>query len=59
MKHYQLDKLEIEVNEALKKEGELPLSKLWKRFSCHLWEINPVLRKLKQKGLIEEELKTE
>ncbi len=52
--HCSLDKLEKDVYEFLGKDGELPLSTIWKKFGCHLWEINYVLKKLKEKGLIEE-----
>ena len=54
VKRYPLDKLEREVYEVLKEEGELPLSRIWKRFECHLWEMNYVLKRLKERGLIEE-----
>lgn len=54
VRRYPLDKLETEVYEILKEEGTLPLSRIWKRFECHLWEINYVLKKLVEKGLVEE-----
>lgn len=53
-KRCPLDKLEREVYEVLRKEGGQPLSRLWRKFDCHLWEISYVLRRLKEKGLIEE-----
>ena len=54
IRQYPLDKLEGEVLELLRSEGTLPLSKIWKRFDCHLWELNYVLKRLKEKGLVEE-----
>ena len=54
MRHYPLDKLEREVYELLNEKGELPLSRIWKKFDCHLWEMNYVLSRLREKGLIEE-----
>ncbi len=52
--HCALDKLEKDVYDLLSKEGELPLSMIWKKFECHLWEMNYVLKRLKEKGLVEE-----
>ena len=49
-----LDKLEREVHELLTRKRILPLSKIWKNFDCHLWELNYVLKRLKGKGLVEE-----
>ena len=54
IRRYPLDRLEREVLELLKKEGTLPLSKIWRNFDCHLWELNAVLKRLKEKGLAEE-----
>lgn len=48
-----LDKLEREVHELLTRKRILPLSKIWKNFDCHLWELNYVLKRLKEKGLVE------
>jgi DNA-binding Lrp family transcriptional regulator len=52
--HCSLDKLEKDVYNFLNEDGKLPLSSIWKRFGCHLWEMNYVLKRLKEKGLIEE-----
>ncbi len=52
--HCALDKLERDVYDVLAQEGGLPLSAIWKRFGCHLWEVNYVLKRLKEKGLLEE-----
>lgn len=49
-----LDELEREVYALLRERGRMPLSALWRRFNCHLWEIVAVLDRLKEKGLIEE-----
>jgi DNA-binding Lrp family transcriptional regulator len=49
-----LDELEKSVLEVLKKEKSLALSDLWRRFDCHLWELVEVLRRLREKGLLEE-----
>lgn len=54
IRRYPLDKLEKEVLEFLVREGTLPLSKIWKNFDCHLWELNYVLKRLKERGLVEE-----
>jgi len=54
LKRYPLGKLENEVYELLKERGSMPLSAIWKSFGCHLWEISTVLKRLKEKGLIEE-----
>lgn len=51
---WSLDQLEMSVMEVLKKEKSLTLSGLWRRFSCHLWELVEVLRRLREKGLVEE-----
>jgi len=54
IRQYPLDKLEREVLELLMSKGTLPLSKIWKNFDCHLWELNYVLKRLKERGLVEE-----
>lgn len=50
-----LEKLEEEIYVLLKEKGPMPLSALWMRLDCHLWEVVAALRRLKEKGLIEEE----
>jgi len=54
LRRYPLEKLEREVYELLKQKGPIPLSAIWRSFDCHLWEICTVLKRLKQKGLVEE-----
>ncbi|MEM2373253.1 MAG: hypothetical protein QXI11_02300 [Thermoproteota archaeon] len=50
-----LEELERKVYELIIKEGSLPVSKIWRSVSCHLWELDIVLRRLKEKGLVVEE----
>ncbi len=54
LKRYPLEKLEREVYQLLKERGSAPLSFIWRSFDCHLWEVCAVLRRLREKGLIEE-----
>ena len=54
IRQYPLEKLEREVLALLMSEGTVPLSKIWKKFDCHLWELNNVLQHLKEKELVEE-----
>jgi hypothetical protein len=54
IKRYPLEKLEGEVYELLRKGGPMPLSAIWRRFDCHLWEVSEVLRRLREKGLVDE-----
>jgi len=54
LKRYPLEKLEKEVYELLKEKGSMPLSAIWRKIDCHLWEVCAVLRRLKEKGLVEE-----
>jgi len=49
-----LEELEKEIYKLLKEMGPMPLSALWRRLDCHLWEVAAALRRLKKKGLIEE-----
>jgi len=51
---YPLKKLEDELYRYLKEKGEVPLSALWREFNCHLWELNQALKRLKEKGLVQE-----
>lgn len=50
-----LDALETKVYEMIKRESKVPLSRLWRAFPCHLWELDAVLRRLEEKGLVVEE----
>ena len=53
-KRCSLEKLEVEILKLLREKRSLPLSAIWRRFDCHLWEISAALRRLKNKGLVEE-----
>lgn len=50
-----LEELEEKVYELIKREGRLSLSKIWRSVPCHLWELDVVLKRLKDKGLVIEE----
>lgn len=50
-----LDNLERKVYEVLKKGERMPVSKIWRATQCHLWELDTVLKRLRNKGLIVEE----
>ena len=52
---WPLDELEKEVYSAIVEEKQVSLSKLWKKFGCHLWELVAVLNRLKRKGLVTEQ----
>ena len=54
LEQHDLDRLEKEVYELLKDRGPLPLSTIWRSCDCHLWEVSAALRRLKDKGLVEE-----
>ena len=54
VKRRKIEELEEELLERIKAEGKVNLSKLWLSTDCHLWEISYALRRLKEKGLIEE-----
>lgn len=46
--------LEREVYVLLKELGPMPLSAIWRKLDCHLWEVVAALRRLREKGLVEE-----
>ncbi|MBO3800350.1 MAG: hypothetical protein FGF52_04790 [Candidatus Brockarchaeota archaeon] len=50
-----LEELERRVYELIVREGRLPLSKIWRLVPCHLWELDAVLKRLRDKGLVIEE----
>jgi hypothetical protein len=50
-----LDELESKVYEMISRESKVALSKLWRALPCHLWELDAVLRRLEEKGLVVEE----
>jgi DNA-binding Lrp family transcriptional regulator len=54
LKRKPLEKLEKEALRLLSEEGPLPLSAIWRRLNCHLWEASAALRRLKEKGLVGE-----
>ncbi len=54
IKRSSLENLENEVYTLLREKGPMPLSALWRRLNCHLWELTAALRRLERKGLIEE-----
>jgi len=58
LRRYPLEKLEREVYELLKQRGPMPLSTIWRSFDCHLWEVCAVLKRLREKGLIDESAST-
>ncbi|MBS7624772.1 MAG: helix-turn-helix domain-containing protein [Candidatus Bathyarchaeia archaeon] len=49
-----LDRIESEVYDILREHGPMPLSEIWRRLNCHLWEVTAALARLKRKGLVEE-----
>ncbi|NHV99260.1 MAG: hypothetical protein HA496_06345 [Thaumarchaeota archaeon] len=50
-----LEELERKVYEMLKSEKRVSTSKIWRSIPCHLWELDVVLKRLKDKGLVTEE----
>ncbi|MBO3797986.1 MAG: hypothetical protein QXU11_00835 [Thermoproteota archaeon] len=50
-----LEELERKVYEVLKNRKCMPLSAIWRSVPCHLWELDAVLKRLKDKGLVTEE----
>ena len=53
-KRRSIEELENEIRKLLKEKGPMPLSAIWRRLDCHLWEVAAALRRLKKKGLVEE-----
>lgn len=51
----RLDRLEQAVYEMLKARGAMTVSEIWRRLGCHLWEVDAALKRLRAKGLAEEE----
>lgn len=54
IKRRPLDDLEGEIYILLAEKGPMPLSALWRKLNCHLWELTAALKRLKDKGLLEE-----
>lgn len=50
-----LDDLEKKVYGVLKEGKRMPVSKIWRAIPCHLWELDMVLKRLRDKGLVTEE----
>lgn len=50
-----LDALEKKVYKVLKEGKRMPVSKIWRATPCHLWELDIVLKRLRDKGLVAEE----
>ena len=59
VEQHPLDELERRIHAILAEEGAMPLSALWRRLNCHLWEVVAALERLKDKGLVEEAEATE
>jgi len=53
-KRRSLEDLETEILKLLEERKTLPLSAIWRKLNCHLWEVSAALRHLKKKGLVEE-----
>jgi DNA-binding MarR family transcriptional regulator len=49
-----IELLEKEILSLLEVHGEMRLSQIWLRCSCHLSEVSLALERLKEKGLMEE-----
>ncbi|MEM3404107.1 MAG: hypothetical protein QXJ17_06210 [Nitrososphaeria archaeon] len=56
VKRRKIEELEEELLQKIKTLGEVGLSKLWLTSNCHLWEIAYALRRLKEKGLVKEQI---
>ncbi|WP_455367830.1 hypothetical protein [[Eubacterium] cellulosolvens] len=51
---HPIEPLENEILSLLKIYGRIRLSQIWVHCKCHLWEVSLVLKRLKEKGLVEE-----
>lgn len=49
-----IEALEKEILRLLRARGEARLSQIWLRCGGHLWEVSLALRRLKERGLVEE-----
>ncbi|MCX8170352.1 MAG: hypothetical protein N3E47_00045 [Candidatus Bathyarchaeota archaeon] len=54
IKKKSIDEIESRVYGILMEYGSMPLSEIWRRLDCHLWEVVAALMRLKRKGLVEE-----
>jgi DNA-binding Lrp family transcriptional regulator len=50
-----IEDLEREILSLLEAHGRMRLSQIWRVLNCHLWEVSLALKRLKDKGLAEEE----
>ncbi|MEM2122070.1 MAG: hypothetical protein QXE79_00350 [Candidatus Bathyarchaeia archaeon] len=51
-----IEDLESEILSLLRAHKEMRLSHIWRILNCHLWEVSLALKRLKDKGLVEERL---
>jgi len=51
---HPVELLEEKILSLLKSHREMRLSQIWLKCNCHLWEVSQALKRLKEKGLIEE-----
>jgi Mn-dependent DtxR family transcriptional regulator len=51
---HPIELLETEILSLLRIGGGVRLSQIWLRCNCHLWEVSLALKRLKDKGLVEE-----
>ncbi|MGC8849657.1 MAG: MarR family transcriptional regulator [Candidatus Bathyarchaeia archaeon] len=51
---HPIEDLEREILLLLKAHGGMRLSKIWRTLNCHLWEVSLALKRLKEKGLVDE-----
>jgi hypothetical protein len=51
---HPIELIEKEILSLFRIHGEMRLSEIWLRCNCHLWEVSLALKRLKDKGLLEE-----
>jgi len=51
---HPVESLEGEILLLLRVHGRIRLSQIWLRCKCHLWEVSLALKRLKERGLVEE-----
>ena len=49
-----IESLEMEILSLLRVHRRIRLSQIWLKCNCHLWEVSLALKRLKEKGLVEE-----
>ncbi|MEM3607670.1 MAG: Lrp/AsnC family transcriptional regulator [Candidatus Bathyarchaeia archaeon] len=52
---HPIEDLEGKILSLLEAHGRLRLSQIWRMLNCHLWEASFALKRLKDKGLVNEE----